>query len=158
MADQWSALAVEALISQIESGYAAQLRTIETSESLATGSLEDPVAYVAAFVPDDNRSPLISVWEKGFSPDTDGGQREGRYLCPVSVNYQYVGQADPEANELAVRRSVTALMRVILADETLGSTVAGCEFVDATAHVEPGERSAVKHGYQLDWDLHIGSS
>lgn len=158
MSDQWAELAVEAMRSTLETNLAAELRTHETELGLSSGDLPDPVDYVGALTPFDNRSPLVAVWEDGFGPESEGGQRQGEYTVEVSVGYVYNGLANVEANDQLVRRSVTAIMRTVLGNLTLtGYPILGVEFVDASAYDAPGDESMTRRGYRIDFNVFIFS-
>ncbi len=69
MTDRYVDLAVNSVTSFISANLPAALRLIETEKGLAADFLTDPIEYVNAAIPDDNRSPLIEVYDTDWIMD-----------------------------------------------------------------------------------------
>jgi len=112
--------AVAKLLAWVQAQLPAQLRLVETAQSLTTNSLTDPVDYVAAKVPEDYRSPLIQIYcDDGDS--TDPMNSLYRYRCTVHLGY--CNDADPVGGQLFMRRYMTAMLDTIRTDRTFSGTV-----------------------------------
>ncbi len=102
----------------------AQLQTyltaVETAQGLTAGSMEPPVAYLGSLLASDGRSPLLMI-------DCDSGAVESwsdglhSYQCLIVLVFN--GDADVWAGETKARRYLTALIDMVRASATLGSTV-----------------------------------
>lgn len=137
--------AVNALHSYIQTNYAAALRTIESEQSLTASSLTDPVAYVEAYAPDDNRVPLIEVYEVGWSMED---QRNGIVYVRCDVVVSWAGDADIVSGQLRTRRYITALLRILRSGQTLSSTVNGVLIGSGESAVAHGSVSATRHTFR----------
>jgi formylmethanofuran dehydrogenase subunit A len=119
--------AVNALATYVESNLSMYLSAVEVAQSLVTGSMTQPAAYIASMIANDPRTPVVMV-------DCDGGGAENwgdnihTYGCHVVLAFS--GDADVVAGEAKARRYMTALIDCIRADATLGSTV---EYAEGTA-------------------------
>lgn len=135
MAAQFTDAAVDALADYLESNYPAYLRIVETDLGLDSGDLTDPVAYVRADLPFDNRNPRVDVFEDDWDFSEDD---KVLILAEVgcSVVWSYSGDAQIEAGELLARRCLTAMVKCIWADRSLGGVVRSCLF-------EPGSAGSV---------------
>ena len=119
--------AVDALYTQINADIAGKLADVESDSSLSAGDLPAPtvVKYEATGL---NTSPLIQIFEQGFSPDNEnGGIRSGVYAVPCKVIFTLRADADLSAAEVKVRRYVDAIIRSVVNDTTLGGDAVGCE-------------------------------
>ena len=144
--------AVDALYAQINGSIASKCTAVETASSLSAGDLPAPtvIKYEAE---NDNRSPLIQIFEDGF----EGDQRNGVYYVPCRVVFTLKSDADLSAAEVKVRRYIDAIMRSVLADPTLGGLAPQCVFTGASAHMTVGDESTTRHGYELAWTVTVES-
>lgn len=114
---QYEEAAIAALVNVLASSqFTDALRALEVDRGLAPRSLPDPVAVVDAFLPNDNRSPLIQVYQD------DGDmldQKEGLYASQAVVAVSYSGDTDMVANERLMRRYLSALMNTVRANPLL---------------------------------------
>src|SRR3990167_2055539 len=150
--------AVDALYTQVNADIAAKLTDVESDSGLSAGELPAPtvVKYEATNL---NTSPLIQIFEQGFSPiDESGGIRSGAYAVPCKLVFTLRADADLSAAEVQVRRYVDAIMRSVVNDTTLGGSAVGCEFLGANAHVAIGDESTTRHGYEFDFDVYVQSA
>lgn len=117
MALQYEEAAVDAMVKVLASTQlTASLRAVEADRGQAPRSLPDPVAVVDAFLPNDNRSPLIQVYQDdGEMVD----QREGLYAANLVVALSYSGDTDMVANERLMRRYLSAIINTIRANPLL---------------------------------------
>jgi hypothetical protein len=145
--------AVDAVRNAYNSGFAAALDAIETEESLDPGTLVDPLEYLTYWAPHDNRSPLMQCYDVGFQVES---QRSSLYVVRVGALLTYNGDADLDASERRMRRYVTAMVRAITADTTLGGAAIQAAFVGARqTRKEQGDSSASRYAYQIEWDVWV---
>jgi hypothetical protein len=116
-------LAIDALHSVVSLGFTAQLRAVETAQSLTPNSLPDPVAYVPARVEWDNRVPIIGVYDDGFSMIH---QRESYVSVDATIAIAVNSPTDIISGAVTLRRYVTALIRLIESNKTLANRVSAC--------------------------------
>ena len=150
--EKYADKAVAKLAAYLAAQYPAQLRIVETAQSLTTNSLTDPVAYVQADLPDDGRSPLMEIWEESGDP-IDRRNTLDAYDLTVAVTY--AGDADIAAGRLRMRRYMTALIDCLRADPTLSSTVQLAFDKDRSFDVARGKDSATKHVCALGVEVHV---
>lgn len=144
--------AVDALHATFASGFAEELRLIETEESLDEGELRDPVDYVKAFTPADNRSPLVQIYELSGVPISHRN-RLTAVECTVAVTYN--GGTDIEADELRMRRYLTAMIRVIELDTTLGGRVTGAIWTDFERGLNIIDEASTRHVRALGVEMRV---
>lgn len=153
MAGNYAQKAVAALYDRHVAQLPTELAAVETEQSLAAGALAEPEAYLDHRAIYDNRSPLIQVYDEGVA---EGDDRAGVWIVPCTVVLSYLGGTNLSANELFVRRYLTALMRVVQKDPTLGSTsITLVDFVNVDAARVEGDRAASRHLYGIGWNVHI---
>lgn len=154
--EQYADRAVSALVSYIESNYTTALRAIETAEGLTSGTIDNPLDYVPAHVPDDTRSPLVQVWCSGGTriPDDDGGSRNAifGYACTVAVTY--ASDADVETGQKRIRQYGSAILNTLEGSRTLGSASGIIHAIDTTqnyeaTHPDATTRYAVEIGVEV---------
>jgi hypothetical protein len=133
--------AIDSLHARIQSQLPGELRIIETEDSLAANSIIDPVQYSKARVPNWNASPLIQVYDLRFNDETS---RSGIYLTTAAVIVARKCDADLEAGEKMMRQYITALLRIIDRDPTLGNTVSQATAVVGDATYVEGDDSTTK--------------
>lgn len=114
--------AVQSALADETTGFAAQLRAIETDESLDANTLPDPEAIVAAEVPDDPRSPLIQVF---FGARQSSGAETRNRIAQVEivVGITYNSDADLEHAADFMDYFAEAVLRTLEADPTCGGAV-----------------------------------
>lgn len=154
MAARYIQKAVDSLHATINAGIATQLRAVETSESLTTNALTDPVDVVKARLPMDNRTPLIQVFEETWSHDTKAGQRHSiiTTFCNVVLTTLST-DVDLEAAELFMRRYVTAMIETIAADPTLGGSAMSAIITGGDSAAAVGDQSASRLAHVLEVEV-----
>ena len=154
MAARYIQKAVDALHNTISGGIAAQLRAVETSESLSTNALTDPQAVVKARMPLDNRSPMVQVFEETWAHDMAAGQRHRIITTNCNVVITTLSHdADLEAAELFVRRYVTAMVETIANDPTLGGAAMSAVIMGGDSAAFVGDQSASRIAHVLDVEV-----
>lgn len=143
--------AINGLGSYCEANYPTHLRAIEVELGLASGALTDPVDYVYADVPLDNRTPRVDVFEEGWRHDDN---RNDVIAIDATVVLSFLGDADLEAGKLKRRQYLTAFFRMIRADRTLGGTVNAAFCTDGQPASKKGD-STVLHIFAQGMDLRI---
>lgn len=124
MATRFVERAVASLHAYIEANYPTYLRAVETELGLSSGALPDPKDYVPADLPFDNRNPRVDIYEDDWDLEDDHVDIMANVGC--SIAWSYSSDADTEAGELLARRCLTAMIKCIWADRTLGGTVVAC--------------------------------
>ncbi len=153
--DQYVAKAVKGMQAQLESQLPTEITALETELGLSAGAIVPPVDYVRHRAPQDNRSPLIQVFDTG--PFSEIQQQDGIWLVAVMIRFSYVGDANVEANEDRVRDYVTAIMRAVLDDTTLGGEASGANFVGGEPFVLVGDESSTRYVWEFTWEAFICS-
>lgn len=136
--------AVTQLAARITAQLPTYLRNVETDQGLAVDSLTDPVGVGKARLPFDARSPFVEVFDERWDYESFSN-RIMVVDCTVAIHY--VGDADIEATEIFMRRYMTALLRMIEADATLGGTVEAAIPTDGQSAVARGPDSATHYVY-----------
>jgi hypothetical protein len=155
--------AVDALYGAINTRLAGKLDDVETDSGLSAGSLPDPVAVLKYQSTNDHRTPLVQVYEIGFSPHEADGQRHGLYDVSCRVDLIVGSDADQSAGEVKTRRYVDALMRSVLedasdnADYTLGGLALHVLFTGARASLEMHGETPTRHVYEFEFDVTVSS-
>lgn len=140
--EKYADKAVVALAAYVRANLPAQLRAVETAQSLTTNSLEDPVEVVERRAPADNRSVLVEVFDQG-GEWADYRSRIWATDCTIAIGY--TGDADAEAGDEYMRRYASAVISLLAGNETLGSTVIEAvltDYGDASGHIDA---SAIRH-------------
>lgn len=144
--------AVDSVVAHLAASLQAELTTVESEVGLGSGDLAMPT-IIKHFRPDDNRSPLLLVYDD--SGIVEGDQRNGLWVVPVVIVIQYDSDSAIEAGIIHIRRYVTAIMRVIVKDETLGGAVYLTNFAGGDALRLQGDKSQTRHLYGLSWAVRI---
>lgn len=146
--EQLAVAGVLAALADETTGLVAQLRAVETADSLDANTLPDPEAFVAAQVPTDPRSPLVQVYDE--ASENSGSEWRNRIAgVDVTIGVTYNGDADLEAAELVMRRYVRAVRMVFDADPTCGGIVGQVWITDANRSLEITYDSVTRHGRYL---------
>jgi len=141
-------LAVDAVADYVESNYTTYLRIVETEVGLASDALTDPKAYVRADLPFDNRNPRIAIFEE----DWDFGEDDNVDIhaeVGVAIVWSSIHDAGDEEGELIARRNLTALIKCLWADRTLGGTVKSVLFRDGFSGAV-SEEERTRHIFKQD--------
>lgn len=147
--------AVDALVAAYEANLPAELALVESESVIDAGSLPQPKEYLSHMAEDDNRSPLIQIYDDpGLEVEN---QRNKLWTVPVTVVLAWSSDADIAAAAVFVRRYVTALMRSVLRDETLGGAATSTSFVGGESAKLEGDRSSTRHLYGLGWAVSVHS-
>lgn len=144
--------AVDSVAAHLTASLQAELTTVEGEVGLGSGDLAMPT-IIKHFRPDDNRSPLLLVYDD--SGIVEGDQRNGLWTIPIVVVIQYDGDSRIEAGTIHVRRYITAIMRVMVKDETLNGAVYLTNFAGGDALRLQGDKSNTRHLYGLSWAVRI---
>lgn len=147
--------AVKAMHDRYSSQLATELAAVETEDELAAGALTEPVEIIDYFAPNDTRTPLLQIYDDEGIQDYD--QRNRIWTIPVATVLSYSSGADLSAAAAFVRRYVTALLRVVQKDWTLGGTVMQATFTGADI-ASVGDTSATRHHYALGHAVQIYES
>lgn len=147
--------AVEALGDYINSNIAAQLRIVETDQSMTASSLTDPVEVVKARLPFDNRSPLLQVYDEGWQELA--APRNHVMVVDCTIVLGYVGDANLYNAERFCRRYMTAVRQTIMADATLGGNVAAAVITGGDSAAAIGDDSTTRIIYTMSVDVHVHS-
>tara|TARA_Y100000310_G_C20227408_1_gene598617 strand:- start:26 stop:502 length:477 start_codon:yes stop_codon:yes gene_type:complete len=145
-------LAVVKLAAFLNTNLATKLRAVETAQSLTTDSLTDPVGVLTHRAPFDNRSPLIEVFDEGWSY-IDLKNKLLSIDCTVAVTY--IGDANISGGETFMRRYMTAVLDTIMSDPTLGATVVKAVPTDGSSAVSRGDHSMTRHIFTQGVDVHV---
>lgn len=150
---QWCQEAVDRLHAFVSANFATYLRTVETADGLAAGSLTNPSAYVKARIPGDNRSPLVQIYEEGWEMKN---QRNRLYSVECTIVMSRLGDVRVESNEEFIRRYERAMIETIVDNATLGSTVIAAMVLGGEAAAGIGDASVIRQVKTLDVmvDLH----
>jgi hypothetical protein len=135
--------ALAAAMSDVTNGMVAQLRLIETALGLTASSLTDPVAIVATDVPQDNRTPLVQVYDESWV--WVGPHREKVMNVNCTVLVSYASDSDVAAADTIMRRYMVAVAQVIELDSTLGGYVVGAALTDGDSSRSIGDTSSTRH-------------
>jgi hypothetical protein len=139
--ERYTDKAVKSIAEYLAATIPAQLDTIETEQGLTAGSMEDPVAYVTARVPRDNRSPLVEVFEVAWD---FVNQRERLMAVDCSIAFSFACDADLEAGYAKLRRYETAILKVLEASPSLSSRVVAALPTDGAAGTTRGDDSSTR--------------
>lgn len=144
--------AVEKLAAFIAANLPTQLRAVETAQSLAASSLEDPVAVLNHRAPFDNRSPLVEVFEERW----DFVDLNNKILAAdLTVAFTFIGGPDLGEGEKTLRRYATALIDCITANPTLGGEVIVAMLTDGSSAVGRGDNSSTKFVFTQGVEVHV---
>ena len=144
--------AVVKLAAYLDSNLPAKLRAVETAQSLSTNDLTDPVDVLAHRAPFDNRSPLVEVFDQGWTFEQ---QRMNLLSVDCTVAVTYVSDANLAGAEQFMRRYMTALIDCINGDTTLGNTVTTCILRDGSSAVGRCHNSTTRYVYTQGVDVHV---
>lgn len=139
-------LAVTSVAAYVRANYPTKLRALETAQSLAANSLEDPLEYLEANSPMDLRSPLVEVFDTAARCIDHHGDV---WQVDVTIALSFTGDADVSANEKRMRRYATALKDTIRASSTLGSKVPLADLGDYSSEVVRGSNSTTRYVFTL---------
>lgn len=143
MAHRFTERAVEALRDYIAANYESYLREVETELSLSSGALPNPVAYMQADLPSDNRNPRVDVYEESWEFRDD--DRDRMYMVVnCTIAWIYKGDADNEAGEILARRCLTAMLKCLWDGRDLGGEVTAIYFLNGSAGAVT-EENATQH-------------
>lgn len=153
MASEFLDRAVDAVADLLDSTLAAKLRLVETANGLNSGDLTDPIAIVRGQIPNDNRSPLVQVYEEDWGPVE---QRNELWRVGISVIVTYTSSVDLVSGRLFMRRYMAAIKRVFISDPTASGQAVSIVITDGASAAGIGDRSESRLMYLqgLDVDVH----
>ncbi len=146
-------LAVDTMIARYASQMQAELTIVEGENSLTAGDLTPPLKTLDHFAPNDNASPLLQIYDDAGIGVVN--QRGGHWEIPVAVVLSYASLADLSVAARFVRRYVTAMLRVVIKDPTLGGAVMQAAFNDAEALRTIGDSSTTRLHYALGFAVQL---
>ena len=118
--ERYTEKAVRSLLAYIESQLGTELDAIETEQSLTSGALGDPSDFVPAMVADDNRSPLVEIYDAGFRFED---QLNSIAVVDCVVAISFASDCDVEAGKRMMQRYHTALLNTLRDNPTLSGSV-----------------------------------
>ncbi len=143
--------AVVSLQAFLVTNLGGKLDTVESEQSLTSGSMVDP-SVIGAFVPDDNRSALLEVFPlNGEAVE----ERQRLYACNVGTALSWSSDADLEAGTLQIMRYHTALLKTVQADYSLGAAVNACIPGRFDYAAERGSSALTRFTVMQDFQIHI---
>jgi hypothetical protein len=148
-------LAVKAILNYFETGLPTYLTSLESAQSLVAGSMEPPVDYVAANLPDDLRSPLFECWcdsSRQYEPEATGTVSVP-YSNDCKMGISFSSDADVEEAQAKARRYMTALNDLLIADRTLGAKVVVAVDTDHTFYANAKGKSQTRHSVLVDLNV-----
>lgn len=145
-------LAVVSLRDFLNSNIATYLRAVETAQSMTTDDLTDPVGVISHRAPFDNRSPLVEVFDEGWS-FVNARQRLIAVDCTIAVSY--ISDANLSGAEQFMRRYVTAVIDTIRSDSTLSSKVIAAIPTDGSSAMARGDTSTTRYIYTQGVEVHV---
>jgi hypothetical protein len=151
---RYSDRAVTALAAYVRAQLPTHLRALETELELTAGAIADPVEVVERMAPEDNRSPLIEVYDAGGSWAASDGYDHRIWAADCTVALSYTSDADISAGEAFVRRYATAVIRCLLASDNLGSTVIEAVLGGVGAGAHGTSTAAIRHYRTFDVSIH----
>lgn len=132
------------------------LTAIESRFSLGSGFLTPPVEIMEAFVPADNRSPLVQYYISGEVVEPDGKNRHASVPIDLVITYNgTTGSAGLSAGERFVSYYLAAFRRMIMSNRQLGNTSQISEVnIEEASRTFPGvDDSATRHTRVLALDV-----
>lgn len=130
-------IAVNALYTTFNSSFASTLSAID-------GTITPPVAYLKAFQPADNRSPLIQIYDRSTEP-AEAGQRNELAVVDCDLVITYNAGTNSEAAELVMRRYCQAVRTLLMVDPTLGGTVVAAYWTELARDFDIDDDSQTRH-------------
>ncbi len=146
-------LAVKSLCDFLQANYPAQLSAIEATAELEPGSIAPPLKYVPALLENDNRAPLVMIWDESFDPVSP--QREALYAAGCRVALTQLGGTNLADNSVELRRRVSALIRTVRADSTLGGKVQAAVLREGSISFSFGDKSATRLAYVFPIEVRV---
>jgi hypothetical protein len=139
---RYSDRAVVGLAAYLRTAIPAALRNVETDLGLTASSMPDPVEVVERRSPADNRSPLVEVFDNGGSYE-DWTSR--LWITDCSIAWSYAGDGDLVAGDTLARRYVTAIIKALEADLTLGGRAVEAVMSGYGGGEYHADTSAIRH-------------
>jgi hypothetical protein len=153
--ERYAEKAVVSPAAYLRANLAAQLDAIETEQALTSGVLVDPVEFLEANAPDDNRSPIVEVFVASGSPEHE---RERLYSFGCGVALSYSSDADIAAGERMLRRYYTGVLKTLQASSTLGGTVQHAQAGAVDFLAERGSDATTRHTFVLDVEVRVNDA
>jgi len=150
--ERYAEKAVVLLGAYVESRLPTEIAAIESEQSLGAGAIEDPVAYVLADVPNDNRSPLVEIYDNGGGFDD---QLNSIFVADCVVAISFASDCDISAGKKRLQRYQTALTNTIRDNPTLSGGVTQCIFGDISAGTVRGDESTTRFALEQQIEVWI---
>jgi len=145
-------LAVTSLRNYLNSNLATYLRAVESAQSLSTNALTDPVEVLSHRAPFDNRSPLVEVFDEGWSFINE---RQRLIVVDCTVSVCFISDANLSNAEQFMRRYITAVIDTIRVDSTLSSKVIAAIPTDGSSAMARGDTSTTRYIYTQGVEVHV---
>lgn len=150
--------AVDAVHAAYVAGFPAALAQAETDAALAPGSLEQPLEYVKAFLPEDGRFILQIYEDDGpWTPMREAGQRNKVWRVNVVVVLSYSSDANLEAASIKMRRYAKALVQVVVDNATLNGAVRQAAVMGAEP-LRQRTKAATRFHYLVGLEVMVGKT
>lgn len=150
--ERYADKAVALLLAHLESHLPTEIAAVESEKS---ATMVDPVDYVPADVPGDNRSPMCEVYETGWEWID---QRNSILAVDCMVAISFVSDCDVEAGALKLRQYETALLNTIRDNPTLTATVAQCALGAGTTAADRGDAALTRFTLEQPVEVTIHDS
>jgi len=137
VAKAYEEIAVDALHSTFSTSFASTLSAIDST-------VTPPVAYVKAFHPADNRSPLVQIYERASEP-AEAGQRNELAIVDCDLVITYNGGTDTVADEAIMRKYCEAVRTLLMTDPTLGGSVSAAFWTELARDFDIEYDSQTRH-------------
>ena len=144
--------AVVKLVAHLTANLPGSLRAVEVEQSMAVGSLTDPVDILPHRAPFDNRSPLIEVFDESWD---FLDQNNKLASVDVTIALSYLGDANLAGGEQFMRRYSTALIDCLTDDPTLSGAVVAVRLVDGSSAAAHGDSSRTRFIYTQGVDVRL---
>lgn len=154
MGSRYTEKAVDALADRLTNNFATQCRTVETAAGISSGALTNPAAIIKARVHNDNRSPLLQVYEERFDFIQ---QRQDFADISCQIVLTFTGDADLAAGQLKLRRYTTALIECVASDPTLNQQVTAAIVQGGDTAARIGDDSTTRHALALDVEVRVNT-
>lgn len=146
--------AVATLASYLSANLQTYLTSTEVDCGLSAGTLEMPIVATAE-LPEDNRSPLLQVFDRGFDAPTSG-QRHKLTHAHVTVLISWQSGVDLEIGAARIRQYVSAILDCWFADPSLGGGMGS--IYTGGEYIPWGDDSSIRHNYAIAFDVFVTSA
>jgi len=150
--ERYAEKAIKLLGAYLTTQFPLEIAAIESEQSLGAGAIEDPVAYVLEEVPNDNRSPLVEIYDTGGDFED---QRNSLFVADCVVAISFASDCDTAAGKKRLQRYQTALTNTIRDNPTLTGGVTQCLLGAISAGVVRGDESTTRFALEQQIEVWI---